>query len=210
MEEIYILGSGGFAKEVYFLIKEINKYDVIALIDTKEKKDIVFFEKSIPIISEKSFLNQKHETLPLLAIGLGDPKLIQKLSEKFKDFEFPNLIHPNVVYDKNNITMGSGNILTPGVIMTTNITIGNFNIFNLSVTIGHDVKIGDGNIFNPSVNISGQVTIGSANLFGVGSVVLQEKSIGNNSILGALSLLTKSMGDNLVMVGVPAKELNRK
>ena len=209
MEDIYILGSGGLAKEVYFLIKEINKFDVIAFIDIEEKKNIIFTEKSVPVISEEDFLNQIHLITPKIAIGIGDPILIEKLSIKFNDFDFPNLIHPNVVLDHDNISMGKGNILSPGVIMTTNIIIGDFNIFNLSVTIGHDVKIGNGNVFNPSVNISGQVKIDNSNLFGVGSIVLQEKSIGSNSTLGASALLTKNVEDNIVLVGIPAKKITK-
>ncbi|MGI9526129.1 MAG: acetyltransferase [Weeksellaceae bacterium] len=208
MKDIYILGSGGFAKEVYFLIKEIGHFKVKAFVDIEKKGNISFSETSIPVISEEE-LEEKEIDKISLALGLGDPKLIKKLSDKFKSYHFPNLIHPNVIYDKSNINIGKGNIVTAGVIMTTHINIGNYNIFNLSTTVGHDVEIGNCNIFNPSVNISGEVKIGDNNLFGVGSVVLQQKTIGNNNILGASSLLTKNMNDDLVFIGVPAKQLNK-
>lgn len=209
MEDIYIIGSGGFAKEVYFLLKEINKFKIKAFVDVQDGDDIIFSEKSIPIITEDDFLKLKFSNKPNLVMGLGDPILLDKIAKKFKDYTFPNIIHPNVVLDIDNIIMGRGNVITAGVVMTTHIKIGSFNVFNLNTTIGHDVVIGNYNIFNPSVNISGEVMIGDKNLFGVGSVVLQQKNFGNNSILGASSLLTKDAGDNLILVGVPAKQLNK-
>jgi sugar O-acyltransferase (sialic acid O-acetyltransferase NeuD family) len=207
MEDIYILGSGGFAKEVYFLIKEISEFEVIAFIDTEAKNEIVFSERSIPVISEEHFLSKNFKTKPKLAMGIGNPKLICKLGEKFKSYDFPNLIHPNAVLDKNNISFGRGNIITAGVIMTTSIAIGDFNIFNLNTTVGHDAVIGDGNIFNPGCNISGETIIGSYNLFGVNATVLQQLSFGSNSILGASGLLTKDGEDNGLYIGMPAKKI---
>ncbi|KZS41449.1 hypothetical protein AWE51_22360 [Aquimarina aggregata] len=209
MKDIYILGSGGFAKEVYFLIKEINKYNVKGFIDIESSDSLIFKEKSIPILSEEEFLILKFETPPSLAIGVGEPKLIDKLTNKFKNFHFPNLIHPSVVFDKENVTFGIGNIVTAGVIFTTQIRIENFNIFNLSTTIGHDVFINSYNVINPTVNISGGVEIGSCNLLGVAATILQYKKIGNNSTVGASSLVTKDVGDNQIVFGVPAKKFNK-
>lgn len=202
---IYILGSSGFAKEVYFLLKEINEYEVKGFVDVVQKENIRFAEREYEIIKEDTFLQKENPQSCLLAIGIGDPEIIKKLSGKFKSFVFPNLIHPTVVGDFQNIKLGLGNIVTAGVIFTTGIQVGNFNIFNLSATIGHDAKIGSFNVINPMVNISGGVEIGNANLIGVSATILQYKKIGNNSIVGASSLVTKDVEDSTVVMGVPAK-----
>lgn len=205
MKTIFILGSSGFAKEVYFLIKEIGGYEVEAFIDVETNGSIAFGKKNIPVISEEVFLSTFLDKKTCLAIGIGDPNLIQKVTKKFKAYDFPNLIHPRAVFDKENVVFGKGNIVTASVIFTTHISIGNFNIFNLSATIGHDTLIGDCNVINPTVNISGGVKIGSNNLLGVSSTILQHKEIGNGSIIGACSLVTKNVDDNLIVFGIPAK-----
>ncbi|MCO6494358.1 MAG: acetyltransferase [Bacteroidetes bacterium] len=207
MKPIYILGSSGFAKEVYFLIKDIGGYSVKGFVDIESKPDLIFSEGRFEVIKESDFLGKENPQTCSLAIGIGDPTVVMKLAEKFNQFDFPNLIHPTVVYDKDNIELGMGNIITAGVIMTLDIIIGNMNIFNLSTTVGHDTLIGNYNVINPSVNISGGVTIGNTNLIGVGAVILQFKNIGNNNVIGASSLITKDVGNSRKIIGVPGRDI---
>lgn len=204
MENIFIIGTGGFAKEVYFLLKEANIYNIKGFVDyNPTKSHLLVGVESIPIIDENEFIkNYKGNNI---VISTGRPHLLKKLSGKFKDFATPNIIHPNFISDKKNIIMGVGNIITAGVIFTTDITIGSFNVFNLNMTIGHDTIIGNYNVFNPSSNISGNNKIGDVNLFGVGSITLEKMEVGNNNIIGASALLTKKINDFGVYVGVPAK-----
>ncbi len=205
MENIYILGCGGFAKEVYYLIKSSKSYTVKGFVNFEKKDDVVFQEAIVPVITDEDFLNYHKDTN--LAIGVGSPKLIKILTQKFGKFNFPNLFHPSVTGDFANIEIGKGNIFTTNVTLTTDIKIGDFNIFNLHTTVGHDVRIGNFNVFNPSVNISGGVEIGNANLIGVGAVILEYKKISSDSVVGASALVNKNVPDNDIVVGVPAKSI---
>lgn len=204
-EDIFIIGIGGFSKEVYFLIKETGIYNVKGFISKDIEEDSKRVGKEIiKIIDEFDFLNNYNKGLNV-AIGVGKPFLIKKIAEKFKNFKMPNIIHPSLIFDKKNIKIGIGNIITAGVIFTTDINIGSFNIFNLNSTIGHDTLIGNYNVFNPSTNISGNNKIGNGNLFGVGSISLENMEIGDNNVIGASALLTKNINNDGVYVGIPAK-----
>lgn len=205
-EKIYIVGSGGFAKEVYSLIKTLEKYQFEGFIDnTNQKKELKLLNETLPIIDEEYFLkNIKNVNL---VFGVGNPKILNILKEKFKDYNFPNLIHPSHKSDSDNIQLGVGNIITQNVVFTTNIKIGSFNIFNLNSTVGHDCEIGSMNVINPSSNISGNCKIGDMNLFGVSSVILENLKIGNNNIIGASTLVNKNINDNGVYIGIPFKFL---
>jgi sugar O-acyltransferase (sialic acid O-acetyltransferase NeuD family) len=203
-KNIYVVGSGGFAKEVYFLIKETKLYDFKGFIEYKStEKSLTFNGEILPVIDEDVFFNENKNAT--IAIGVGRPHLVKKIAEKFKHFDTPNIIHPNFIGDVDNIISGVGNIITSGVIFTTNITIGSFNVFNLNMTVGHDTVIGDYNVFNPSTNISGNNKIGTKNLFGVGSISLENMLIGDNNVIGAASLITKNIDNNGVYIGVPSK-----
>lgn len=207
----YIIGSGGFAKEVYTLTLQTltNSNCFKGFIDLDPPKEsILIGDKNLSIFDQSEFLdNIKPSEEIELYIGIGNPKVIDEISKLFTDYNFPNLIHPNVIYDLNSINLGRGNILTAGCILTVDILIGSFNIFNLSTTVGHDVTIGNNNIFNPAVNISGSVEIGSSNLFGTSATILQNLKIGSNNVIGASALLTKSIKSDNVMIGVPAKKI---
>lgn len=208
MKDIYILGSGGFAKEVFWLLSEIKEYKIVAFIDINNGY-VIIGKDTIPVITEETFFNANLPKTTNLALGTGNPILNAKIVAKFEGFCFPNLIHPTVNYDKKSIMMGYGNIITSGVIMTTCISIGNFNILNLSATVGHDSVIGDFNVINPTVNISGGVVIGNQNLFGVSSCVLQYVRIGNCMTIGACALVTKEFNNGVTLVGIPAKPIHK-
>lgn len=205
MTPIYILGSGGFAKEVYFLIQSIVSYDVKGFVDVEEKETVLIGQKKIEVFNENVLSRLPSNTA--LAIGIGNPFVIQKLVEKNVGVFFPNLIHPNVIGNFEDIELGSGNIITANCVFTTSIRIGSYNIFNLGCTVGHDTVIGNYNVINPAVNISGGVVIGNNNLLGVNSTLLQYKTVGNGCIVGGNSLVNKDVVDGTTVVGVPAKEL---
>ncbi|MET3875360.1 acetyltransferase [Chitinophaga sp. OAE865] len=202
MKNIYILGAGGLAKEVYFLIRQIGGYYIKGFVDIVAGASIKISGKEVPVLGEKDLPLIKGASL---AIAIGNPAVIQKLATTLEaDFDFPNLIHPNVVADFENIVLGRGNIINANCSLTTFITIGSFNIFNPGITIGHDVVIGNYNLLNPGVAISGFVKIGDTNLIGVKATVLENRTIGSNSIVGAASLVLKNVPDEVTVIGVPA------
>lgn len=207
MKDIAIIGAGGFAREVHFLIKEINKaskeWNFLGYVSPEPVQEHYF--------GNDEFLQAYKKPLHLV-IGIGNPTLIQKISatyQSFEQFEFPNLIHPTTICDWESASFGKGNIVCANNIFTVNQQIGDFNIFNLAGTYGHEVIVGDGNIFNPGVNCSGDVHLGNYNLVGTNAAILQQIQIGNNNKIGAGAVVTKSFGDDLTLVGIPAKVLNR-
>ena len=211
MKKIYIYGTGGFAKEVYFLIHEINKvkatYEVCGFIDIDPAIHQIKISSTIlKVFEETSFFKTLLTENACFAIGIGNPKVLNKIQDKFLPlYEFPNLIHPNVIGLFETIEMGSGNIITAGCTFTLDIKFGSLNIFNLNSTIGHDALIGNCNVINPGVNISGGVEIGNNNLIGTNSAILQYIKIGNNNAVGAGAVVNSKIENNKVCVGVPAK-----
>jgi sugar O-acyltransferase (sialic acid O-acetyltransferase NeuD family) len=204
----YIIGSGGFAKEVLFLCKEVfgNLNGFRGFIGHKTTSEMIrCFGIDFPLIDENTFLSSEDFGCDLF-LGIGNPKKISEISIKYNVFNFPNLIHPNVIIGEN-ILMGKGNIITAGCVLTVDINIGDFNIINLNTTIGHDTLIEDFNVFNPGTNISGSVKVGHSNLFGTNSTVLQGLIVGNNNVIGASSLINRNVDSNVVIVGVPGKKI---
>ena len=212
MKKIIIIGASGLAKEVAFLIGDINRtkreWEIVGFIDSDEKKKGKKLN-GLPILGDDEWLLKQRKPISL-AFGIGNPNQIKKLSKFYKNhsfFEFPNLIHPNVIGDWENISLGDGNIICAGNILTTSITIGSFNYINLCCTVGHDCIIGNFNLINPSVNLSGGIRIGNESLLGTGSQILQYKKIVDKCIIGAGSVVTKDLLNQGVYVGSPAKKI---
>jgi len=208
----YIIGAGGFAKEVLLVLRSNNlEASFRGFIDARPvSRSMSTGSKTYPVLDEEDFLaSTKPSAEVSVFIGIGDPRTIKRLSAKFSEYQFPNLISPDVKLDES-IEYGRGNIFTRGVNPTVDIRIGSFNIFNLNVTIGHDSIIGDCNVLNPGVAVSGGVRIGNCNLLGTGATILQHLSIGNNNVIGGNGLLSKNVENDLILAGVPCKPLEKK
>jgi sugar O-acyltransferase (sialic acid O-acetyltransferase NeuD family) len=213
MEDIVILGNGGFAKEVAFLIDSINavekKWNILGYI-AKDDSDIGKQHGKYPVFNSDNWLGNINR--PVSAVfGLGSPELTAKIFlglNNNRNIHFPNLIHPNVVADWNLIKIGEGNIICAGNILTIDIEIGSHNIFNLGCTVGHDTIIGNYNVFNPSVNISGGILLGNKNLVGTGAQILQFLNICDNNKIGAGAVVTKNIDESGTYVGMPAKKIS--
>ena len=209
MKDIVIIGSGGFAKEVAFLIKEINKtkkqWNILGYID----EEIGFKSGGHSVYQTDNWLINTSAKLNVV-FGIGSPNLIEEIYTKLKvnkNLSYPNLIHPNVTGDWGNLEMGIGNIICASNNFTTDISMGNFNIFNLDCTIGHDTKISNFNVINPSVNISGGVVIKNKVMIGTSATILQYNEICSDVIIGASSLVTKNINTKGVYIGVPVKKI---
>jgi acetyltransferase-like isoleucine patch superfamily enzyme len=58
--------------------------------------------------------------------------------------------------------------------------------------------------------INGPIIIGDHVWIGGNSVILPEVHIGSNCVIGAGSVVTRSFGDNLIIVGAPAKAIAKR
>lgn len=216
MKEIIILGAGGFAKEVAFLIEEINgamaqpEWNILGYIEANPER-IGIYNGKYPIIGDEDYLMNLDKTVNVV-IGIGIPSIIAKIRRKlcfYKHLFFPNLIHANVVRDVERVSLCEGNVICAGNSFTTDISIGSCNIFNLNSTYGHDIIIGSHCVFNPGLKISGGVSVEDECLIGTGATILQNLTIGRGATVGAGAVVTQNVAPGITVVGIPAKPLNR-
>ncbi|PRR82849.1 acetyltransferase [Clostridium vincentii] len=213
MKTILIIGAGGFAREVKWLIDEINKsssqWEFMGYFDEKwnvEEKKLLGYKVYTNIIE---LLDYKQKIYVVCAIG--DSILRKKVIEELQvyGFKFATIIHPNVL-KSDYVTFEEGCIICANNIFTTNIKVGKHVIFNLSCTTGHDVNINDYVTVFPSVSISGGVNIGAASSIGTKSAIIQGKNIGHNVTIGAGAVVITDIPDNCTAVGMPAKPIKFK
>lgn len=210
MKSIAIVGAGGFAREVEWLIRDLSDcgtaYHFLGFLVSDCSKP---GQHDSPVLGDLEWLQKHH--VDCLAIGIGSPSvrasLPCKLKESHPDIQWPSLIHPSVRMDKNSCVVGEGAILCAGVIGTVNVRFGPFCLVNLSCTIGHEADIGRGAVLNPTVNISGGVTVGEGVLIGTGAQVLQYLTIGDSATVGAGAVVTKHVPAGITVAGVPAKPM---
>ncbi len=212
MKKIAIAGAGGLAKEIYCILKDINKrkisWEFIGFIDTSNiGKEIIDGYKSI---GDDKYVVSNLPGISII-IGVGKPSLREKIFYFYKssdNFDFPNIIHPSVIGDFENIQIKDGNIIAGNTILSTNIHIGKCNVLNVSTTISHDVFISDFCVINPGANISGNVAIENNCLIGSNSVIYQGITLREGTILGLGSSLICSTVPGSMYLGNPAKKVS--
>lgn len=210
MQDIYIVGAGGFGREVQWLIERINMVEqtwtIKGYIDDNTK-GIVNDYPVVGTIDDFLSLHANDTERSAVVCAIGNSKVRRKVIEKLNIcscIDFPNLVDPSVLMS-DRIILGEGNIICAGNILTVNISLGDFNIINLDCTIGHDVIMKDFDTLYPSVNVSGAVTIESCSELGTGAHVIQGLSIGEESIVGAGSVVIRDIPEHCTAVGNPCK-----
>lgn len=208
-KRVAIVGAGGFAREVKWLIEDIGQQDFAGFFVTDSAHMNKISDGDLENLYFKFFESQ----IDSVVIGVGDPilraDLFARVTRDIPGIRWSTLIHPTAIIDKHSSKVGEGSIICAGAIITTNVRVGRNCAVNLRVTIGHDAVIDDHSVINPGANISGNVSIGEAVLVGTGASIIQKLSIGSRSIVGAAACVTKSVPPDKTVVGVPAKEIRR-
>lgn len=210
MKKIAIIGAGGFGREVKMLIDQINRntptFEIIGFYD--DDASLPNKINGLPYLGSIEDLLNSKESISL-ALGIGIPDVKSKVVERLKNkhFDYPVLIHPNVLIGNDDVSIGKGTIICAGTIITCNINIGAFVTLNLSCTVGHDTIINDYASFMPSVNISGEVEIKEKVYVGTGAKIINQLNIGEHTVIGAGAVVSKSLPANCTAVGIPAKPI---
>ena len=211
-KKIIILGAGGCARELEWLICDINKEKiqfeflgyVVSDLEKLTKRD-----SADKVIGDIAWLFSNQNKWDSLCIGIGDPQTRKRIVEKVKttcsDANFPTLIHPSVMIDKRSATIEEGVTVAAGCVVSSNTHIHRYTMVSFNSVLTHECQIGEYCVINPSVNISGGVQIGNETLVGTGSQVLQYVRIGSMVQIGAGAVVTKNVSDNMTVTGVPAK-----
>lgn len=220
MKKLYIVGAGGFGREVLWLMKRINEevvkngkeceWDFAGFIDDDmslhgEKMD------DYPVLGGCDYLAALSEDV-YVVIAIGSAKVKKIVAEKLsalKNIHFATLIDPSVILS-DRVQIGEGCIICAGTIMTVDITVGNHVTINLDCTLGHDDVVEDYVTIYPSVNVSGNVKIGAESEIGTGAQIIQGKSIGKQSIIGAGAVVVKEIKEAGTYIGLPASRVEKR
>lgn len=212
-KRIAIVGAGGFAREVAWLISDIAH-------DQSRGKNSKTMEVAGFLVSDRSKVSERDSDIlgdftwleendvDGLAMGIGSPevrlRLGQELKQRFPLIPWPTLIHPSVKCGAS-CEFAEGVAICAGNIATVNVKIEEFAMVNLSCTIGHEASIGAGSVVNPITAISGGVNIGKGVLVGTHVAILQYISIGDHAVIGSGAMVNKDVAPNTTVMGVPAK-----
>ncbi|WP_161499247.1 NeuD/PglB/VioB family sugar acetyltransferase [Flavipsychrobacter stenotrophus] len=205
---IVLFGGGNHLQYSLDIIEREGKYNVVGIIDSVQPIGAILFgykvigrqENLSVLITEYGF------DAGLITVGDNWIRMAihDAIIEQLPNFRFVNALHPSVIIG-NNVQMGTGIIAMAGCIFNPGAKVGDFTFFATGAQIEHDCEIGDYASISAGTILGGHVKIGKFSAVTLNVTVVDRLTIGENTVVGAGSLVTKSLPDNVLAYGMPAK-----
>jgi sugar O-acyltransferase (sialic acid O-acetyltransferase NeuD family) len=213
---IVVVGAGGQARDTAWLIEELERSGAPYRFSGFVLSDLKFLgdrDSKEGLRGDFAWLEHNAGEVDALALGIGTPAvrlaLADQLTKEWPRLEWPVLVHPSVQLDRGSAELGLGTMIACGSCATVNLTLKDFALINVGCTLGHEATVGRGCVVNHGASISGGVVLGDGVLVGTGARVLQYLEVGAGATIGAGAVVTKSVPPQAVMVGVPARPIER-
>lgn len=199
MSEVVIVGAGEQGRVVLDILRELG-VGVVGFLDDgvpEGQKNVI---GTTALLSKPRCFNS-------VVVAVGDnhdrARLYRKALEKVRVI---NAIHPKAVISKTaqipqfgNVTICAGAIINPHAKIGFNVIINTGTIIEHDCTIEDHVHVASGAVLLGGVHVKRYALIGG------GATVLEDLTIGENVVVGAGAVVTRSVPDNRVVKGVPAK-----
>jgi sugar O-acyltransferase (sialic acid O-acetyltransferase NeuD family) len=216
-QRIVVIGAGGQARDTAWVIRELaaagqplsHRGFVVSDVSKLGARD-----SAAEVLGDFLWLREHPTEYDGLAMGIGTPevrlRLALELSALLPDKPWPALVHPSAIFDRASARLGRGVMVAAGVVGSVNLSLEDFAVINMGSQLGHEARIGRGAVVNPGASVSGGVVLEDGVLIGTGARVLQYLTVRAGATVGAGAVVTKDVASRCVVVGVPARQLEKR
>jgi sugar O-acyltransferase (sialic acid O-acetyltransferase NeuD family) len=207
--KIAIIGSGDLGQLIAHHARLTGKFEVVGFFDDFVQPGTM--RGDTPVLAGSSeviefFKNGIFDEL-LIAIGYKHFDARKSFFHRFRtEIPFGTVIHPSAIVDPS-CKIGSGSVVLSGCILDQNVKIGENVLLNTGVMVAHDSEVGDHSFLAPRCNIAGFVHIGQKNFIGIGANIIDNVTTAEGVQIGGGALVHKSIEDDGLYVGVPARKI---
>ena len=213
-KELLLFPFGGNAKEILTSIISINKsehqFEILGFIDDNPKTwgmDCC----GVKVLGGTEIL-EKHKNAFVLAVP-GNPDHYLKRKEIISNLKWPMDRFATIIDSSAHISpdakIGYNTAIMQNVVISCEVSIGNHCIILPNTVIAHNSIVKDYCCIGSNVTVSGGVQIQDSCYIGSGSKIRDNLEIGNNSLIGLGSNVVRSVDQNLIIAGNPAKILRK-
>ena len=186
MRDIFIVGAGGFGREVAWTLARINAikptWNILGFADDAPQKASGMLEGH-PLLGTADYAS---ENLPGAAvfIAIGDNAIREKVYRQLHGHDFPAIVDPSATLAPT-AELRHGVFIGPQAVVSVGAELGKFVIVNARAGVGHDSKIDDFAQICPGATLSGNTRIGVHALIGSNASTVPSVIIGDHAKIAA-------------------------
>lgn len=206
MNDLVIVGAGGFGREMYHWARAAiaaDQFKVKGFLSSS-RDDLEGFAIDAPVLGDP----EDYQPLPgeryLFAIGRIEVKrrIIETLRKK--GAQFLSLIHPSAIVAQT-AQIGEGVVICPFVTVSDHVKLDEFTMLNFYSSCGHDAHVGPYSILSPYATLNGFATIEHEVFLGTHATVTPSQRVGHHSKVSANSVVTHDVRPYTLVYGVPGR-----
>lgn len=209
-----VLGAGGHAAVLIDHLQSQSNVEIAGILEITPAlwgKHVL----NVPVLGSDDLLpGLKQQGIEYFVVGVGSVRSTdgrEKLySLGLEAGMIPlNIIHPTAFLSKT-VQFGNGIQFLPGCILNTNAVIGNNVLVNCGAIVEHDCMIGDHTHIATGAKLAGGVHIEDHVHVGIGAVIRQGIDVGAGATIGSGAVVVKNVLPGQTVVGVPARDIEKK
>ena len=210
VSKLILIGGGGHCHACIDVIESTQKFQIIGIIDTKDK--IGQFVLGYPIIGDDADLPKTINKDTWFIITLGHIKssaLRRSLFEKLENLEanIATVVSGNALISKYS-SVGKGTIVMHRATVGAGSKIGQNCIINTNANIEHDTVVGNDVHISTHAVVNGNCELKDGVFIGSNTTIFHGISIESDTMIGAGSLVTKNITEKGIYYGNPLIKKN--
>lgn len=207
-KKIVVFGASGHAKVILDIVRRQGTFEVVGLLDEHKQPGFVCSGHEVLGTTQDlpDLINRHSISGAIVAIGDNwvRARVVNEIRARCPEVEFVTAIHPAAVV-ACDVPVSEGTVIMAGAVVSPGARIGEFCILNTRSSLDHDSEMDSYSSLGPAAVTGGAVRIGAFSHIAIGATLVQDVVIGQHTVIGAGAVVFKSMPDEVVAYGTPAR-----
>lgn len=201
--DVVVLGSGGHAAVCIDILIE-RGHRVVGAVGTRSDDRPL----QVPLLGGDELLPRLRDEGVAAFVAIGDNRVRGRLMALAQGHGFPlvSAVSPAAHISPSTV-IGDNVAVMAGAVVNAYSRLADGVIVNTGATVDHDADLARLVHVGPGSHLAGKVTVTEGAFLGAGTTVIPGCHIGRWSQLGAGSVVVSDIADEVLALGVPAREV---